>query len=130
MLEVIKTIVTFVPLVFGVISSTVAVINGFKSVKNTKKLTATEQENDLRDFMVEECSRVEAFSMFLKGSMNKDQLSEWKKTEVLKNIGLYASANGYSWYNKGVWDMKLENYITSANHATGKLNKTATLNAG
>lgn len=130
MLEVIGTVVTFVPLVFGVISSTIAVINGFKNRNKTKKLTATEQENDLRDFMVEECSRVEAFSAFLKGSMTKEQLSAWKKTEVLKNIGLYASANGYAWYNKGVWDIKLEDYITNANHATGKFNKTATLNAG
>ena len=73
--------------------------------------------------MVDECSRVEAFSSFLKGSMNKEQLSNWKKNEVLKNIGLYASANGYSWYNKGVWELTLDSYITKANEVAGKANK-------
>ena len=121
MLEVIKQYGGF--LVAGIVSvgsSIWSFISGKSKKNKNKALTQKEQEIDLDNFMVDECSRVESFSSFLKSSMNKAQLSEWKKTEVLKNVTMYALANSYSWYNKGVYEDKLAKYIENANIASGK----------
>ena len=80
--------------------------------------------------MVSECVRVEQFAQFLKQSMTKELLSEWKKTEVLKNLSLYASANSYTWFDKSEWEQELTEYISNANAVSGELEKTCTPIAG
>lgn len=130
--EVIENVTLWLPVIgilLSVVSSIVAVCKGKSTSKAKSKLTQVEQENDVYDYMVSECSRVEVFSAFLKNSMSKEQLSEYKKNEVLKNVGLYAQSKGYTWYSKAIAEKDLEDYITNANTASGKT-ITVTPNAG
>lgn len=127
-----ENLLYLIPLVVSFISTIIAIIKGLNSKKRNKSLSEVEQRNDLFNFMVSEAIRVEQFAQFLKNSMTKEVLREWKKTEALKNISLYAKANGYTWYNKSEWEQQLTDYITCANQASGKsiVEKTATPNAG
>lgn len=103
------------------IMAIVAIVKGISKRKATGNLTHLEQENDLRKFMVDECSNVERFSKFLKATMSKQELAEYKRSTVLKNMKLYAQANNYIWYNEGVWGDVLTKYISDANTASGKV---------
>lgn len=127
-----ENLLYLLPLAVSLVSTIIAIIKGLTSKKRNKSLSEVEQRNDLFNYMVSEAIRVEQFAQFLKNSMTKDVLREWKKTEVLKNLSLYASANSYTWYIKSEWEQQLTDYIACANQASGKsiVEKTATPNAG
>lgn len=116
----VKIIVALALAVFELITATVAIAKGLFTKKTKAKLTQLEQENDLWDYMVDECSNMEGFARVIKNSMSKEQLAEYKHTTVMKNIKLYAKANGYEWFNEGVWSQYLTDYIKEVNKASGK----------
>ena len=116
----VKIIVALVLAVFEMITATVAIIKGLFNRKTKARLSQLEQENDLWDYMVAECSNMEGFARVIKNSMTKEQLAEYKHTTVMKNIKLYAKANGYGWFNEGVWSQYLTDYIKEVNKASGK----------
>ena len=115
-----QALVSLIPVVGAAVGAVVALIKG-KTTKKTKgELTVSEQKQDLNNYMVGECSNVEQFSLFLKSSMTKEQLSAYKRNTVLRNMKMYAMAQGYSWYDENVAQMELENYISNANAVSGK----------
>lgn len=116
----VKIIIALALAVFELITATVAIAKGLFNKKTKAKLTQLEQENDLWDYMVDECSNMEGFARVIKNSMSKEQLAEYKHTTVMKNIKLYAKANGYEWFNEGVWSQYLTDYIKEVNKASGK----------
>ena len=116
----VKLCIFLILVVVEIIMTIVAVVKGLYKRKVTLKLSRTEQEIDMSNYMIDECSTVETFSKFLKQSMSKQELSEYKRNTVLKNMKMYAKANGYTWYNEGVWGDTLTNYISRANTASGK----------
>ncbi len=122
--HIISIIVSAVLLVFSIISGVIAFIKGRKQKTITSQLTEEEQKSDLRRQMIDECSSVERFSKFLKTSMTKTELSQYKYSTVLKNITLYAKANSYAWYCESVWGEEITKYINDANAVSGKTAKT------
>ena len=104
-----------------VVLAIIAIVKGLAKRKATKNLTIAEQEKDMRKYMIDECSSVESFSKILKGAMSKQELSDYKRNTVLKNMELYAKANGYTWYNSDVWGNELTEYIKGANIVAGKV---------
>ena len=105
---------------FALCSTVVAFVKGFKKRKVMKNCTQIEQENDLYAYMVNECVSIEKVSTRFKSVMSKDELAEYKRSTVIKNMTLYSKACGYSWYNVGVWTQKLNDYITECNSVAGK----------
>ena len=104
----------------SIVGGTIAFVKGIFSKKTTKNLTETQQKEDLYQEMIDQIKSTEQFSVFLKNSMTKQQLSNWKKNEVLKNVSLYAASNGYGWFVRNEWEEKIVCYITDANVASGK----------
>ena len=119
-MEVIRIVCWCVAAVFSLISFVVSIVKGLSKRKTTKLLTQTEQENDLYDYMVGQTIQVERFSKIIERSMTKEELSKYKRDTVMSNITLYAKANGYSWFNSGVWSDELTKYIEQANASAGK----------
>lgn len=117
----VKIIVTILLLIWSFSMSLTALLKGLSKRKVTSKYTQKEQENDLYNYMVSQCSAMERFSKFLKNSMTKQELSDYKRNQVLGNMKMYAKANSYNWYNEGVWGEVLTKYIDEANTASGKV---------
>lgn len=131
MVDVIRIVCFFVALFFSLVSSIVALTRGFSKRKSLRQLTQLEQENDLFNYLIEQTVQVESFSKIIEKSMSKEELSKYKRETVMNNITLYAKANGYMWYNRGVWADKLTEYIDRANSSAGKTSRTnATVNVG
>lgn len=124
MWDTIKIIGAIVLAVFEIVTAIVAVVKGLKNRKTSQRLSQVEQENDLYNYMVSQCSDMERFARVIKGSMSKSELAEYKRSQVMKNITLYAKANGYIWYCESVWATELEEYISSANAVSGKITAT------
>ena len=127
--QVIKLICWLLAILFSIVSSIIGLVKGKNKKKTSNKLTQAEQENDLFNYMVEQTIQVERFSKLIKNSMSKEELSKYKRDTVLNNITLYAQANGYSWYNSGVWADNLTKYIENANASAG-VTHTPTPNVG
>ena len=115
-----QTILQCLPLAGAIVGAVVAIVKGFSKNKASAKLTENEQRSDMDNYMRSECSNVEQFSSFLKTSMSKEQLSAYKKNTVLRNCKMYAMAQNYTWYNEGVMEENLKNYIAQANEVSGK----------
>ena len=120
----VKIIVAISLAVVEMATALVAIFKGLIGSKTKRKLSQLEQENDLWDYMVDECSNIEGFARVIKNSMTKEQLADYKHSTVMKNLKLYAKANGYEWFNDGVWSQYLVDYIKQVNSASGKHNIT------
>lgn len=116
----VKIIVAISLAVAEMATALVAIFKGLIGSKTKRKLSQLEQENDLWDYMVDECSNIEGFARVIKNSMTKEQLADYKHSTVMKNLKLYAKANGYEWFNDGVWSQYLVDYIKQVNNASGK----------
>lgn len=121
MTETVKLIVTILLIAVQILTAIVAVVKGLTKRKTSKHLSKVEQENDLYDYMVNETANMERFAKVIKNSMTKDELSKYKRDTVMKNMTLYARANGYSWYDESVWGNELTKYIEQANATAGKV---------
>ena len=103
-------------------STVFAVVKGLSARKKNSSKTEAEQRNDLHTYMVKTCGGKEVMSKLMT-TMNKDEKSKWKKTEVLRELGLYARSCGYSWYVEEEWNKKIDEYVKDANVTAG-INKT------
>lgn len=98
-----------------------AYLKGRGKRKITSKLSQVEQENDLWDYMVSQIKRTETKSKFLKGTMSKEELSKYKKEEVLEKLELYAKGNQYMWYSPSVWSGEIDKYLEDAKTVQTKI---------
>ena len=114
-------IVSLVLASIQVILAIIAIAKGLAKRRTTKELNKAEQEKDMRKYMISECGTIEQFSKLLKNAMTKEELANYKRSTVLKNMYLYAKANGYSWYDEDVWGNELTEYINGANIVAGKV---------
>lgn len=114
-LEWLPLVLPVVSAVFGLVTFIIARC----SSKHKKKLTRAEQEIDLSAYMVKVIKATEVFSKFLKG-LTKTELSTWKHSDVLDKLEMYAKGCQYSWFIRDEWSVKIRDYITDANIASGK----------
>ena len=113
-LSMIKEVIILGLGVISIIGLATNYIVGRKNRKIKSKLTTVEQEQDLYNKMVEECIKVQKFSKFLKNSMTKENLANYKHNTVLENIRVYALACGYTWYHEDNWSDKINEYIKNS----------------
>lgn len=105
----------------SVVGGLCAYIKGRSKRKITSKLSQVEQENDLWDYMVVQIKRTETKSKFLKGTMSKEELSKYKKEEVLEKLELYAKGNQYTWFTQSVWSKEIDSYLDDAKQVQTKI---------
>lgn len=113
-----ELIIPIVSAVCTVGSALFAVIKGLSARKRNKLKTEAEQRADLNMYMIKTCGAKETMSKLM-STMSKDEKSTWKKTEVLRELGLYARSCGYMWYVESEWSENIDVYVKSANITAG-----------
>lgn len=106
----IEIVVTILSVGYGVASGVIAFVQGRRKRKATQGLTQAEQREDLRNQMIEEIESAESTAKLFPKTAN---VKAWKKDTVLKNITLYAKGQGYGWYDREEWSIKIDDYVKS-----------------
>lgn len=115
LLEWLPLLLPVLSAVFGLITFIIARCSSSRK----KKLTQAEQETDLFKYMVKVIKNTEVFSKLLRG-ITKGELAVWKHDDVLDKIEMYAKGCQYSWFVREEWSLKIDEYISDANIASGK----------